>query len=85
MSTHVRAPQLIQPSVAIETGLVFLGALQLEREEKRKQFKVFMGVPSSVCMQVCESVHTRIVTALFIHPFHFEVRKKIKAELVVSA
>lgn len=30
----VTAPQFIQPSVAIETGLVFLSALQLEEKKK---------------------------------------------------
>lgn len=54
VSTAVAAPRLIQPSVAIETGLVFQSAQQLELEEKKKkkktQFKIFMGVPVSVCM-----------------------------------
>lgn len=41
----VAAPQFIQPSVAIETGLVFLSALQLE---EKKKLKIFMGVPRCV-------------------------------------
>lgn len=84
MSTFVAAPQLIQPSVAIETGLVFLSALQLE--VKKKLFKIFMGVPSSVCMHQCVRVCVRAHIQLqFIHSFHFEVRKKMKAALVVPA
>lgn len=55
------APQFIQTSVAIETGLVFLSALQLEESGKKKH-KIFMGVPccvyASVCVFECAHIHT---------------------------
>ena len=57
MSTFVAAQQLVQTSVAIETGLVFPSALQLEL--KKKQFKIFMGVPGSVCVHQCVCVRER--------------------------
>lgn len=64
----VVTPQFIQPSVAIETGLVFLSVQQLERREK-KTLEIFMGVPrclciSILCVCVCAQTHTHAHTAL---------------------
>lgn len=87
----VAAPQLIQPSVAIETGLVFLSAPQLE---KKKNVQNIHGCVSqlSVCLPYYACVwrganthphmhsHTHAHLAFrLMHWVHFEVRKKIKA------
>lgn len=56
------APQFIQTSVAIETGLVFLSALQLEDSEKKAQNIhgcALLCVCISMCVRVCtHTVHT---------------------------
>lgn len=65
VSTVVAAPQLIQPSVAIETGLVFQSAQQLELEEKNTVQNIHGCACLSVYALACVSlrVHTYTLPA----------------------
>lgn len=58
----VVAPQFIQPSVAIETGLVFLSALQLEEKKKSSKYSwVCLAVCISMCVRACTLTHSALI------------------------